>query len=57
MRSSRFTVISELTCKICGQVMYVPRPKEHKRKIGHIKHLFCPKCKKVTEHVENYGDR
>ena len=46
-------MISELKCQECGELMYVPRFKGRKRKDGHIKTMYCWKCKKITQHTES----
>lgn len=48
----RKTTISELTCPECGTVMFVPRRLSKKRERGHVKTMWCPTCKKKTDHIE-----
>lgn len=37
----------------CGMVFPIARPVSKKRSDGHIKDLYCPKCNKITKHIEN----
>lgn len=37
-------------CTGCG-IMRAAQ-KRRKTKIGHIKHMYCPICKGVTEHIQ-----
>lgn len=41
-----------LLCPECKNVFYLPRKKSHRRENGHIKDLWCFKCKKITKHIE-----
>lgn len=45
-------VISNLTCECCGSKFPIPRKRTQRRPDGHIKHLWCIKCKIETAHVE-----
>jgi hypothetical protein len=45
--------IKLLICSKCHNVFPIARKKSHNRSTGHIKHLYCPVCEKVTEHVEH----
>lgn len=44
--------ISTFTCPECGMRIPLPRFKSYKRKRGHIKDLYCPKCNKVQKTTE-----
>ena len=46
------TVSSDLRCKCCDNLFPIPRRKGNRRASGHIKHLWCIRCKERTEHVE-----
>lgn len=48
--------IHKLICKECEQAMYVPRIVGRFRPKGHIKHMYCVNCRKVTEHREISND-
>ena len=52
----RNTYISTLVCKNCGHIATVPRKEFQKRKIGHIKTMYCPRCKDMSDFNERtYG--
>lgn len=44
--------ISNLVCECCETVFPVPRKKSGRRGKGHVKHLWCYKCKDVKAHIE-----
>lgn len=44
--------ISECRCTICGTVSTVPRNHGRQREVGHIKTMWCWKCKNETDHEE-----
>ena len=46
------TVQSNLMCFDCGSIFTVHRKKRRQREAAHIKHLWCFKCQKETQHVE-----
>ena len=48
----RNTTMSEFYCVECGSRIYLPRCTGQQRKDGHIKHIWCTKCKQETAHVE-----
>ncbi len=43
--------ISELKCRFCGTKMFVPRP-GRPREYNHKKTMYCPKCRRLTIHIE-----
>lgn len=43
--------ISKCICTECGMEMPIPRPKRIREK-EHIKTMWCPTCKKETDHIE-----
>ena len=48
--------ISNLYCTECNSKFYIPRMKHRKREQGHIKDIYCYKCKKITKFKETeYG--
>lgn len=49
---ARSYFVSILKCSVCGNTMYVPRKKDEKRGVGHIKTMYCPYCKKKQDFVE-----
>lgn len=51
MRSNKFE-ISSFMCSECGGTFPLPRQKARKREKGHIKDLWCPKCKKIVKTIE-----
>lgn len=44
--------IVNLTCSECGMTFPIPRKKSVRREAGHIKDLWCFKCKTTTKHLE-----
>jgi len=44
---------SKMFCSICGNIQEIQRPKRKTRKNGHIKDLWCIRCKTETKHIEN----
>lgn len=50
--NKRLFTISTFKCPECGAEMYVPRKIGHERPKGHIKDLYCWKCKKVMKMQE-----
>ncbi|QYC50970.1 ribosome associated inhibitor A [Staphylococcus phage PG-2021_40] len=51
------TVSSKLICEECNNEFIIPRPRAKKREEGHIKHMYCSKCMKVTAHIEKNKDK
>lgn len=45
------TKISNFYCTVCNHVTPLPRCRKQREK-GHIKDLWCLRCKQVTQHVE-----
>lgn len=43
---------SKLICEECGGSMLIPRKRGQRREQGHIKHMYCYKCKKTTGFIE-----
>ena len=46
------TIMKELKCTVCGDVFPIQRRINRNRAKGHIKHLWCLKCREVTAHKE-----
>ena len=44
--------ISTFVCPDCGTEMPIPRWHGRRREKGHIKDLYCPKCKKTQKFKE-----
>ncbi len=44
--------ISHLKCPECGLDFPIPRYRGRKREEGHIKDLYCPRCKAVRKMIE-----
>lgn len=42
-----------LICSQCNNVFTIFRKVNRQKKDGHIKHLWCFKCKEVTAHIED----
>lgn len=45
--------ISQLRCLECNLIMPIPRKKARPREHGHIKTMYCARCQKITDFVEN----
>lgn len=43
---------SKLICGECGAEMLIPRKRGQRREQGHIKHMYCYKCKEVRGFIE-----
>ncbi|AII27991.1 ribosome associated inhibitor A; zinc finger domain [Bacillus phage Bobb] len=50
-RRSAFA-LSELKCHQCGNITQIQRRTAVLKKGGHIKHLYCWRCKRDTRQVE-----
>ena len=46
------TTSTDLVCLKCGNITTIYRNSKHLRNIGHIKDLYCYKCKCNTKHYE-----
>lgn len=44
-----------LVCRICGTEALIWRKSSKRKKRGHVKHMWCHVCEKVTAHVEVCG--
>lgn len=51
MGKQRQFVIERYKCTKCGQEMTVPRAMGKRRPLGHIKHMYCIRCKKVQPFI------
>lgn len=49
-------VTSWLKCSICGEWIPIHRKVGQARPKGHVKHLWCIKCRDRTPHVEYPGE-
>ncbi|MBQ4263130.1 MAG: hypothetical protein IJB83_02660 [Bacilli bacterium] len=52
MSKTEPTKICMLKCLKCANVQTIRRRKSRLKKDGHIKHLWCWKCKERTKHLE-----
>lgn len=50
--SVRKVSMSDFYCQECNFKLVLPRKKNLQREKGHIKHIYCIKCKCVTAHSE-----
>ncbi len=56
MSSSRTNVSpTVLVCRECGTEAPIWRKSSKRKKQGHVKHMWCHACEKVTAHVEACG--
>lgn len=46
------TVLTTLECEVCGTQMPISRKASKQKKPGHVKHMYCPKCKKTQAFIE-----
>lgn len=47
-------ILKLLVCNDCGTKREILRRSSKNKKIGHSKHMFCIKCQKKTEHIEQH---
>ena len=52
MKQKTITVRKELKCTKCDEKRVIHRKASRNKKNGHIKHIWCPCCKKRTKHRE-----
>ena len=45
MTNKHTTMIETYICPKCGLKMYVPRKKGRRRPQGHVKHMYCIRCR------------
>ena len=45
-------VEKRLKCTVCGNVDTIQRTNHRNRETGHIKHIYCFKCRDTTAHEE-----
>ena len=48
----RNTIQKTLKCNECHETQNIRRMKGRDQAIGHQKHIWCIKCKKITQHTE-----
>jgi hypothetical protein len=48
----RNTIQKQLKCECCNSVFPIWRKIGRNKSQGHVKHLHCYSCKKVTAHIE-----
>jgi hypothetical protein len=48
------TMISRLRCSRCGSVFPIHRQWSNRRKNGHVKTVWCVRCKARTQHLEGW---
>lgn len=46
------TIQTDLLCPECGNIFPIQRKKSKQKKVLHRKWLYCPICKKETNHIE-----
>ena len=51
-KRTRSTYYSNLLCKKCGFIAIIPRKEFQRRKQGHIKTMYCPKCMEILDFRE-----
>lgn len=53
MRNSRKPPqVRDFRCEVCGEKVQATKSTGKKTSAGHIKHMWCIKCKEVTPHVQ-----
>ncbi len=52
MSNKQKTVNSDLICMKCGNITSIRRKPSQRRKISHIKDLWCYNCEEITKHYE-----
>lgn len=57
MKDRRNMTLSTFVCEVCGAKIELPRRKGKQREVGHIKDIYCFKCKDTRKHDEiRYND-
>jgi len=46
------TVLTYLECPECKFEYVISRKESNQKKIGHIKHMYCPKCRRKQGFIE-----
>ena len=46
--------ISWMVCDRCHRTVPIQRKRGRSRKRGHIKTLWCPWCRRKTQHIERF---
>lgn len=49
---NRFTIPKTLKCSDCGNIVVIHRKMSKNKKAGHLKKLYCIKCRKEVNHIE-----
>lgn len=49
--ASQMTTPSNLKCEECSSIFPVARKRAKRKEVGHIKHVWCIKCKNETAHT------
>jgi hypothetical protein len=52
--TKRMTEIHDFVCTECGNIIPLPRRLRENKAEGHVKHVYCFKCKTKTKHIEKY---
>lgn len=52
MSSKYNTVRTILKCPNCGELTTIHRLASRQKKVGHLKKLYCYRCKKEVNHIE-----
>ena len=45
-------IATNLICPICNNIQVIQRRKSRQKSYGHLKLLYCYKCKKYVNHIE-----
>jgi len=45
-------VQKHLKCGVCDEVFPIWRKANRNKSDGHVKHLYCVRCREITAHVE-----
>ena len=45
-------VSTDMICSMCGEVQTIYRYYKRQKRVGHIKDLWCPNCKKDRKFIE-----
>ncbi|BBH25282.1 hypothetical protein SG0102_02160 [Intestinibaculum porci] len=49
---NRKVSLSDFYCEDCGIRLTLPRPRNKQRNNGHIKTMWCPRCRRETQFIE-----
>lgn len=55
MRNRKPPQVRDFRCQVCGEAVQATKRPDRRTSPGHIKHMWCIKCKDETPHVQISG--